>query len=76
MAPAGWSPAPPTTGVPATKPVASVPIAEMTAETSWLSPQGGRRALSMSSLPSNSSLQRRWATSSSSVPEASLTSVA
>ena len=75
-APAGWSPPPPTIGVPVFKPVAALPSSETVEETTGLSKHSGRRLESRSSFVKSSRLQRRFATSSRSVPDASLTSVA
>ncbi len=75
-APAAWSPPPATTGVPAVSPVASAPSRETCPVTSGDSYD---RGISDASMPISSSIvpdQTRFATSNSSVPDASATSVA
>ena len=73
---AALSPAPATTGVPSRRPVASAASREMRPATSHDSKSSGRSERSMSSASSTSSLQRRFATSSRFMPDASDTSAA
>ena len=73
---AALSPAPPTTMVPAARPVRFAASSEMTPVTSGDSYTFGKSALSISSFSSTSSLQQRFGTSKSCMPEASETSVA
>ncbi len=73
---AAWSPPPPTTGSPTGRPVASATSAVTRPVISGDSTQGGIHSRGMFSSASTSSLQRRSPTSSSTVPEASDTSVA
>ncbi len=75
-APAALSPAPPTTGVPAASPSSAAAAGVSRPVTSGDSDTGGSSDLSICSKPNNSSDHRRLATSSSSVPLASVTSVA
>ena len=73
---AALSPAPPTTGVPAARPVRAAASGVMAPVISGDSYTLASKAGSMSSFSSTSWLQQRWGTSNSCMPEASETSVA
>jgi hypothetical protein len=75
-APAAWSPAPATIGVPATSPVSRAASADTVAETAGDSKTCGRMSSEMPDAASISADQARRATSSIRVPDASATSMA
>src|SRR5579863_10353523 len=75
-APAPWSPAPATTGVPAFSPVIPAAVALIRAHTSGDSYTFGSQLSGIPAASATSFDQRRCVTSSSSVPLASCTSIA
>jgi hypothetical protein len=75
-APAAWSPAPATIGVPSERPVSADASRETLAQISGDSNTDGRIAGGMPAASRTSLDQRRFATFSISVPDASATSIA